>query len=135
MQKKDADASGGVRLDKWLWAARFFKTRSLATKAINGGKVHLDGARVKAGRLVKLHNEVRVQKEHTVFTLHVVALSDKRGPASVAQTLYEETPDSIKAREEVAEQRRLLNLATAAPRHRPDKKQRRSLLKTKRQPI
>ncbi|RTZ58141.1 MAG: RNA-binding protein [Gammaproteobacteria bacterium] len=129
MQETDA----GVRLDKWLWAARFFKTRSLATKAINGGKIQLDGARVKAGRLIKTGDVVRIRKDQVEFTVQVAALSDRRGPASVARTLYQETAESIQAREQYATQRKLLNQSLVAPRHRPDKKQRRTLLKTKRQ--
>ncbi len=128
MQESDA----GVRLDKWLWAARFFKTRSLATKAINGGKVRLGGARVKAGRLVKPGDVVCVHKDQVAFTVQVKALADRRGPATVARTLYRETPESIEAREQYATQRKLLNQSLVAPQRRPDKKQRRTLLKTKR---
>lgn len=127
-----SDSNIEVRLDKWLWAARFFKTRSLATQAINGGKVHLDGGRVKPGRHVKIGNELRIHKEHTEFTVYVTGLSGTRGPAKVAQTLYEETEQSVKAREDMMLQRRLMNAAHVAPHSRPNKKDRRNLLKTKR---
>jgi len=117
-----------VRLDKWLWAARFFKTRSLAADAVEGGKVELNGERVKRAKNVQLGDEVSVRLgpyEHVVL---VRGLSERRGPASVAQTLYEETADSVAARERLAAQ---LKMAPAAfvyeERGRPTKKDRREL--------
>jgi len=92
-----------VRIDKWLWAARFFKTRALATEAINGGKVHMNGARVKPSRHVQIGAKLEITRTQCEQTVFVKALSDKRGPAKVAQTLYEETEESIKKREEYAE--------------------------------
>ena len=88
-----------VRLDKWLWAARFFKTRALATEAINGGKVHLNGIRVKPSRKVLVGAELSITMGQIEKIVIVKALSDRRGPATVAQTLYEETAESIAKRE------------------------------------
>lgn len=124
------DQSGrGVRLDKWLWAARFFKTRTLAKKAIEGGHVRVNGDRIKPGRIVQSGLMIRVRKGQTELIVEVVALADKRGPASVAQTLYEETDESKKARKELAEQRKLAGAANPVPLHRPSKKERRQLEK------
>ena len=96
-----------VRLDKWLWAARFFKTRALATEAVLGGHVHLNGARVKPAKDVREGDELSIRVGTTEWTVDVRALADRRGPASTAQALYEERPESLKAREEQRLQRRL----------------------------
>ena len=124
------DDSDRVRLDKWLWAARFFKTRSLATEAVAGGKVEVNGERAKPAKAIKPGDKVRLRLGAFEHTLNVRALSDRRGPASVAQTLYEETEASRQARERVAEQLRL----APAPfvyedKGRPTKKDRRALTK------
>ena len=133
MSKQEPDADK-VRLDKWLWAARFFKTRGLATEAINGGHVHLNGARVKPARCVKEGDEVRIQKGTVEFIVHIQAVSDRRGPASVAQTLFQETEASLQKREQQGEQRRLLASAGGAPARRPDKRARRHIIRfTRRQ--
>jgi len=133
MSKQDSD-SDKVRLDKWLWAARFFKTRSLATDAINGGHVHLNGARVKPSRGVKVGDELRIQKGVVEFIVHIIVLSDRRGPAPVAQTLYKETEASQSKREADGEQRRLLANAAGGPVKRPDKRDRRKIIRfTRRQ--
>jgi ribosome-associated heat shock protein Hsp15 len=130
MPKSESDAPdrGRVRVDKWLWAARFFKTRSLAAEAISGGKILVAGERVKPARLLQAGDEVRVRLgafEHVVI---VRAVSDRRGPATVAATLYEETPASRAAREKLAEQ---LRMAPAAfvyeDKGRPTKRDRREL--------
>ena len=117
-----------IRIDKWLWAARFFKTRSLASDAIGGGKVSLNGDTVKPAKLVQAGDEVRVRLgpyEHVIF---VRRLSERRGPASVAQALYEETAASLSAREKLAEQ---LRMAPAAfvyeEKGRPTKRDRREI--------
>ena len=95
-----ADEPGRVRLDKWLWAARFFKTRALATEAVNGGRVHLNGQRAKPSKDVRLDDEIVITRPGSApMTLHIRALSDRRGPASEAQALYEETSESVEARE------------------------------------
>ena len=124
----DSTEDGKVRLDKWLWAARFFKTRSLAADAVEGGKVELNGERVKRAKNVQVGDEVSVRLgpyEHVVL---VRAVSERRGPASVAQTLYEETEESRAGRERLATQ---LKMAPAAfvyeERGRPTKKDRREL--------
>ena len=96
-----------VRLDKWLWAARFFKSRGLATEAVTGGRVHLNDVRVKPSKDVRVGDAVEVTIGEEQRTVLVTGVSDKRGPASVAATLYEETAESIAERERVAEQRRL----------------------------
>lgn len=117
----------GIRLDKWLWAARFFKTRSLATDAVSGGKVKLNGAPTKPARDTKPGDRLEIANSETRWTVTVLALSDKRGPASEARLLYEETPDSITARE--AEQmRRKFTQEPAAELHgRPTKRDRRQI--------
>ncbi len=118
-----------LRIDKWLWAARFFKTRSLAAEAVAGGKVHVDGQRAKPARPLRIGNEVRVRKGPFEFTVLVRALTDKRGSATVAQTLYEETEDSIAARAALAEQRRLAELARPSVGTKPDKRARRQIVR------
>ena len=125
-------AQNKIRIDKWLWAARFFKTRGLATDAINGGHVHVNGHRVKPSRAINEGEEVRIQKGHVEMMVVVQALSDKRGPASAAQTLYEETEASRQAREQQAEQRRLLSQSMHRPERRPDKRQRRHIIRFQR---
>ena len=119
----------GMRIDKWLWAARFFKTRSIAKNAIEGGKVHHDGDRVKVSKEVRLGMELTIQQGIEKKTVVIKELSDVRGPAPVAQKLYEETADSIARREAFASQRKLHNLAR--PDHRPSKKDRRDIHKFK----
>jgi ribosome-associated heat shock protein Hsp15 len=113
----------GVRLDKWLWAARFYKTRSLATDAVLGGHVHVGDVRVKPSREVRLGETLEITQGPRRRTVVVTGLSDKRGPASVAQGLYEETAESI-AR---GEQRRLERRAEPQPVGRPSKVDRRRL--------
>jgi len=93
-------------MDKWLWAARFYKTRSLAADAIAGGKVQLNGERAKPAKTVKLGDQLRIRTAANEFIITVRALSERRGSASVAAALYEETPESRAARERVAEQKR-----------------------------
>jgi ribosome-associated heat shock protein Hsp15 len=128
MQMNDADESDRLRLDKWLWAARFFKTRSLATEAIAGGKVEVNGERAKPAKPLKLGDQVRLRLGPYEHTLIVRELSGRRGPASIAQTLYEETQASRDARERLAAQ---LKMAPAAfvyeEKGRPTKKDRRQL--------
>ena len=117
-----------VRIDKWLWAARFFKTRTLAADAVKGGRVELGGARVKAAKEVAVGDELKITIGQTRRTVIVRAVSDKRGPAKIAQTLYEETPESVTAREAAAEQRRLMSPPPGADLGmRPTKRDRRRL--------
>lgn len=122
------DDSDRVRLDKWLWAARFFKTRSLATEAVTGGKVEVNGERAKPAKAIKPGDEVRLRLGPYEHILIVRALADRRGPASVAQTLYEETEASRQARERTAEQLRLApGTFVYEEKGRPTKKDRREL--------
>ncbi|MFV0371193.1 MAG: RNA-binding S4 domain-containing protein [Azonexus sp.] len=116
-----------MRIDKWLWAARFFKTRSLATDAISGGKVKLNGTASKPAREVKIGDRLDIFNGDTRWEVTILGLSDKRGPASTARRLYEESPDSIAAR--TAEQlRRKFTTEPAATLHgRPTKRDRRQL--------
>lgn len=117
----------GVRVDKWLWAARFFKTRSLASDAVGGGKVKLNGTPTKPAREVKIGDRLDIFNGDSRWQVAVLALSEKRGPASEARQLYEETPDSVAARE-AAQMRRKFNVEPAADIHgRPTKRDRRRL--------
>lgn len=120
-----------VRLDKWLWAARFFKTRSLAKQAIEGGKVHYNGAKSKTSKMVELDAQIKLRQGWDEKTIIVKALSDQRRGAPEARKLYEETKDSIARRETNAQARRDMNAAMAAPEKRPTKKQRRDILRFK----
>lgn len=114
-----------VRLDKWLWAARFFKTRAQASQAVAGGKVQVGGIRVKPSRSVAVGDALRIQKEQEEFVIVVRAVSDQRRGAPEAQLLYEETSESIAARTEAREARRLLRVVGAASPGRPGKRDRR----------
>jgi ribosome-associated heat shock protein Hsp15 len=116
-----------TRIDKWLWAARFYKTRGLATDAVLGGHVHLNGERVKPAKDVRAGDRVDVTIGVVRRSVVVRAISDRRGPASIAQTLYEETPDSVAQREEQALQRRLAQPLGAELGARPTKQDRRRL--------
>jgi ribosome-associated heat shock protein Hsp15 len=116
-----------VRVDKWLWAARFFKTRALATDAVTAGHVHLNGARVKPAKDVHVGDSLEVRIGTVTWTVAVRALNDKRGPASVAATLYEETAESIAARERHQTERRLARPMGADLGARPTKQDRRRL--------
>ncbi len=116
-----------VRVDKWLWAARFFKTRSLASKAVNGGHVHLNGGRIKPSRIVQVGDRLQIIRGVEEFTVDILSLASRRGPATVARTLYEETTDSIDRREAAREQRRLVRAPASRPQGRPDKRERRKI--------
>ncbi len=118
-----------VRLDKWLWAARFFKTRALASEAINGGHVHLNGSRPKPSRTLAIGDELTIQKGQESFAITVLLLSDKRGPATIARQLYEEDEQARLKREQLAEQRRLEAAAQPHQQRRPDKKGRRQIIR------
>jgi ribosome-associated heat shock protein Hsp15 len=116
-----------VRIDKWLWAARFFKTRTAATDAVTGGRVHVNGARVKPSRDVFPGDTVEVRVGHQQWTVLVRGLSDKRGSASIAATLYEETPDSAALREQRALEARMSRPLGADLGMRPTKQDRRRI--------
>lgn len=123
----------GVRLDKWLWAARFFKTRGLAQKAIDGGKVHVNGDRSKPGRLIRAGTHLRIRIGTVVKEVVVQDLTETRGPAAVARTLYEETEESRKARELASLEKKAAAGTEPQFGGRPDKRQRRQIEKLLRQ--
>ncbi|WP_404419950.1 RNA-binding S4 domain-containing protein [Marinospirillum sp.] len=133
MGKTTTDTAVGVRLDKWLWAARFFKTRSLAKTAVENGKVEYDGQRPKVSRLVEVGALLKITQGWDIKEVEVLDISAQRGPASQAQQLYRETQASQEKRAAEAEKRRLAGAATLAPQQRPDKKSRRQLHRFKRQ--
>ncbi|OOE64373.1 heat-shock protein [Salinivibrio sp. PR6] len=119
-----------VRLDKWLWAARFYKTRSIARNMIDGGKVQYNGQRAKPSKMVEVGAEIRLRQGNDEKTVTVMALSEQRQGAPIAQTLYQETESSLAKREHESEMRRL-NAHNPRPDGRPDKKQRRDIRKFK----
>lgn len=116
-----------VRLDRWLWAARFFKTRALSKQAIEGGKIQLAGQRSKPSKLLSGGEEVSIRRGHEIQTVNVVLLSEKRGPAKIAQKMYEETNESILLREKASALRRIQHLSEIPPTGKPDKRQRRQI--------
>jgi len=120
-----------TRLDKWLWAARFFKTRSMARDAVAGGKVHLNGNRAKPGRTLNIGDELRIQRGEDVYTITIVELTGTRGPAAVAAALYEESDENRLQREKLAAERKLAHEQHATRERRPDKRQRRKLIRFK----
>jgi ribosome-associated heat shock protein Hsp15 len=117
-----------IRIDKWLWAARFFKTRSLAAQAVSGGKIHVNGARIKPARMVQTGDELRIRRGEVEFTVLVQRVTDKRRPAREAQLLYRETEASLQQRKEMQEQKRLEAAGRMyGPMKRPDKRDRRQI--------
>jgi len=120
-----AEPKSGMRLDKWLWAARHYKTRSLASEAIAGGKVHVNGERAKPAKQVKTGDEIVLRKPPFEFTFTVKALSERRGPATEARLLYEENAASAAAREKIAAE--LREMPQPIFKGRPTKKDRRTL--------
>ncbi|MGZ8377714.1 MAG: RNA-binding S4 domain-containing protein [Gemmatirosa sp.] len=127
---QDRDGSDEkVRLDKWLWAARFYKTRSLATEAVDGGKVDVNGARAKPAKLVGPGDELRVTVGPQRYVLRVTGTGERRGSAEAARTLYEETAESQADRAKLAEQHRLSAMSFDFDAGRPNKKDRRDLNK------
>ena len=120
-----------TRLDKWLWAARFYKTRHLAAEAINGGHVHHNGHRVKPSRVIQLADTLTIHKTPFTFEITVEGLSVRRGPAKEARLLYTEKEESIKKRETLAEQRKLNAAQFPHAERRPDKRDRRRIIRFK----
>ncbi len=121
----DAPARDGVRLDLWLWSARFFKTRALAKSAIEGGKLRVNGTLPKSARLVHVGDRLRIMRGEECFEVDVVALARVRGPAKIAQGLYVETAEGRTQRESAAAQRRLAASGYERPPTKPDKRARR----------
>lgn len=129
-QQKDDDS---VRLDKWLWAARFYKTRTLAREMIDGGKVHYNGQRAKPSKIVEIGAMLKLRQGSDEKEIEILALSAQRRSAPIAQQLYRETEESIKKREQIALARKANALSMPHPDRRPNKKERRDLLKFKHQ--
>ena len=121
--------SDSVRVDKWLWAARFFKTRALAREAIKGGKVQLAGHKAKPGRVLKEGDRLTIRRAEDTFEITVADLGDRRVSAALAKEKYVEDPESISRREAAAEQRKADYLARAERPRRPDKRQRRQIIR------
>ena len=117
----------GVRMDKWLWAARFFKTRALAAKACELGRVEANGQIAKPAREVRVHEKLRVTNDGGVFDIEILELNEVRGPAAKAQTMYEESEASREARTKLKEERKAMNAIEKLPTTRPDKRDRRQL--------
>lgn len=122
---EDQDTLHAVRLDLWLWAARFFKTRSLAKQAIETGRIEIGGQRAKPARGVRMGDALRIVRGEEIFEIEVRGLSDSRGPASVAQTLYAESEASKLAREQARALRVAERTGYRAPETKPDKRARR----------
>ncbi|WP_286234420.1 ribosome-associated heat shock protein Hsp15 [Thalassotalea sediminis] len=130
-QSKNTSESENIRLDKWLWAARFYKTRAIAKQMIDGGKVFYNGQRSKSGKFVSIGDTVRVRQGYDDKEVTIVALADKRRDATFAQTLYEETTDSVESREKTALARKQGLLFNPGTDTKPDKKQRRQIRQLK----
>jgi ribosome-associated heat shock protein Hsp15 len=125
----EAEHMDNVRIDKWLWAARFFKTRSLASEAVDTGRVKLDGERIKPARSVKIDDKLTIDHGAESWEVLVLALSDQRGPAPVARQLYQETEASVAKRENEHEARKLYREPGSTIKGRPTKRDRRQLSK------
>lgn len=115
------------RIDKWLWTSRFFKTRSLATHAVNGGKVHLNNQRVKAGRLVKMGDGLTIQKDSVLYEVTILGINKTRRPAKEAYLTYEESEQSRLKREQEQEIKKLASATRPVPQKKPDKREREQL--------
>ena len=126
------DKTDNHRLDKWLWHARFYKTRSLATGAINGGKVHLNAERVKPAHQVRVGDRLSLALDGIVAEFEALALPRRRGPAAEAQTCFLETPASAERRAKLRDQQRLAQMSRPRPDARPDKRDRRRLMRLQR---
>lgn len=130
-KQSDKDSVKGVRLDKWLWASRFFKTRSIARDNVSAGKVQYNGAKAKPGKIVEIGAKVRVPQGFDEKIVTILVLAEQRQAAPIAQTFYEETSDSIKVRQKNADARKLNAFHSPRPQAKPDKKQRREIIKLK----
>ena len=131
MKAQSANEKSGVRLDKWLWAARFYKTRSIAKAMIEGGKVHYNGQRAKTSKEVEVGATIKLRQGNDEKEIIVTALSDQRRGAPEAQLLYQETEKSVRQREAIALARKANALSMPHPDRRPTKKERRELVNFK----
>jgi ribosome-associated heat shock protein Hsp15 len=127
-EDRDGTAADGLRVDRWLWCARFFKSRAQAAEAVAGGRVHVNGARVKPARVLKVGDRVAVSLHGREAEFDVRAIPARRGPAPEAQACYAETPESLERATRWREQHRLAAMATPRPDEKPDKKSRRELI-------
>jgi len=118
-----------LRIDKWLWAARFFKTRSLAAEAVSGGKVHVNGQRVKPARAVQSGDVLEIQRGPDLYVVEVHAINEQRRPAKEAQLMYQETEESIEKREAFALQRKLDGSLRPSSQKKPGKRDRRHIIR------
>jgi ribosome-associated heat shock protein Hsp15 len=118
---------GALRIDRWLWCARFFRTRSLAQRAVEGGHVQVNGERVRSSRLVRIGDQLRIVRDRERHDVAVVGIPTRRGPAPEARLCYSESEESVAARQHARE---LARLSTPGPSSRPDKRDRRELIRT-----
>lgn len=125
MKSDNSHSDTLLRIDKWLWAARFYKTRSLAAQAVSGGKVHLNQSRVKPSRTLKPGDRLQIRKADLSWDIEVMALSAQRGPAKQAVLLYQESAESVAEREDQKGNNRILYQAQPKPGRKPDKRERR----------
>ncbi len=121
------------RIDKWLWTSRFFKTRALASDAVNGGKVHLNGQRVKAGRAVKIDDVLTIQKESVLYEVSIKGINKTRRPAKEASLTYEESEESCAKREQEQQIKKLASATRPVPKRKPGKREREQLRNFKKQ--
>jgi ribosome-associated heat shock protein Hsp15 len=118
---------GALRIDRWLWHARFFRTRSLAQRAVEGGHIQVSGERVRPSRLVRIGDQLRIVRDRERYDIVIVGLPARRGPAPEARRCYTESEESVAARQRARE---LARLSTPGPSSRPDKRERRELIRT-----
>ncbi|NKB37072.1 MAG: hypothetical protein GKR93_07840 [Gammaproteobacteria bacterium] len=128
MSNKSKLIPDGMRADKWLWCARFYKTRSLANSAIRTGKIKLAGLSIKSGKEIKIGDEIEISQNGFKYQIEVTALAKYRGSAASASLLYEETAESLEQRRLLAEQRKIAQLAITSDGRRPNKQQRRKII-------
>ena len=133
MSRADADSVERARIDKWLWCARFYRSRAQASEAVAGGKVHLNGERVKPAHPVRVGDRLEITQGAVVREVNIALLPERRGPATEATRCYEETMASIERRARLKEQHALAAAFAPRPDARPDKRQRRRLMKLRRQ--
>ena len=120
-----------LRVDRWLWCARFYKTRALASKEVNGGKIHVNGNRVKSSYMLKVGDQLKITRGLYEHVVSVLRIEGKRGSAKIAVLMYAETPESIEERERISELNKVSQQHLESPKHRPDKRQRRELMKVR----